>query len=153
MAKTLIAYTTRGGATKESADKIASVLREKHGVEVDVVDLVKNHKPDISKYRNIVVGGGVRAGRIYGEALRFLDQDFGDRRVAFYVSTMEQDEKQRPVAEEKYIKATLVKFPNLKPVSASLFGGKFSFLWWKGSNLDLSKVEAWADDVASKLEK
>ena len=67
---------------------------------------------------------------------------------------MEQDEKQRPLADVKYIKTTLDKYPNLKPVSTALFGGKYNILGlFKGSNNDLSKVEAWADDLASKLEE
>ncbi len=154
MAKTLIAYATKGGVTRESANTIASVLREKHGLEVDVVNLAKNHKPDISVYRNIVVGGGVRAGRIYGDALKFLDQDFGDRKVAFFISTMEVDEKQRPLAEDKYIKATLEKRPKLKLITATLLGERFKFFGRTfESATGVANVEAWADELGLKLEK
>jgi menaquinone-dependent protoporphyrinogen IX oxidase len=154
LAKTLIAYSTRGGVTKESANTIARVLKEKYGLEVDVVDLRKNHKSDISKYLNIVVGGGVRAGRIYGEALKFLDHDFGDRKVAFFISTMEVDEKARPLAEEKYIKKTLKKRPNLKPVASTLLGGRFKIFGRTfESPTGISNVEAWAEELGARLDK
>ena len=47
MAKTLIAYVSKGGVTGEYANVIAGVLREKYGLVVDVVDVGKNHSPDI----------------------------------------------------------------------------------------------------------
>jgi menaquinone-dependent protoporphyrinogen IX oxidase len=41
MAKTLIAYASKGGVTREYANVIVGVLREKCGLVVDVVDLVR----------------------------------------------------------------------------------------------------------------
>ena len=43
--------------------------------------------PDLTQYRNIVVGGGVRGGRVYGKALKFLENDFTGKKVAFYISS------------------------------------------------------------------
>ena len=45
--KTLIAYETKGGATEESARKIAEVLRSKYQLEVDLVDLKEQKMPDL----------------------------------------------------------------------------------------------------------
>ena len=79
--KTLIVYATRGGATEEVVLKIAEVLRQKYGFDVDVVNLRKNPSPDISPYRNVIVGSGVRARRVYKEAVNFLERnDFGGKR-------------------------------------------------------------------------
>ena len=39
----------------------------------------------IADYVNVVVGAGTRGGKVYGEALNFLKQDFGDRKVSFFV--------------------------------------------------------------------
>ncbi|MGA3112428.1 MAG: flavodoxin domain-containing protein [Candidatus Bathyarchaeia archaeon] len=85
--KTLIAYITKGGATEESARKIADVLRSKYQLEVDLVDLKEQKVPDLTPYQNIVVGGGVRGGRVYGKALRFLENDLSGKNVAFFVSS------------------------------------------------------------------
>lgn len=41
--KTLIAYVTKGGVTEEAASEIATVLRDKYELEVDLVNLRKTH--------------------------------------------------------------------------------------------------------------
>lgn len=45
--KTLIAYVTKGGVTGEYASIIASILREKYGHEVDLVNLRENPSPNL----------------------------------------------------------------------------------------------------------
>ncbi len=85
--KTLIAYETKGGATEESAQKIADVLRSKYRLEVDLVDLGVQNIKDCSQYKNVVVGSGVRAGKLYGKALKCLENNFDGKRVAFFVSS------------------------------------------------------------------
>lgn len=55
MNKTLIAYTSKSGATKEASEVIADALRVKHNFEVDLVDLRKS-SPNIKEYVNVVVG-------------------------------------------------------------------------------------------------
>ena len=54
-----------------------------------MVNLKKNSAPDLSQYGNVIVGSGVRIGKVYKEALRFLEKDFGDKRVAFFLSSAE----------------------------------------------------------------
>ena len=83
--KTLVAYVTKGGATGEAANLIADTFREKCGLQVDVVDLKKQPQPNITPYNNIVVGGGVRAGKVYKEAVEFVKQDLSGKRVAFFI--------------------------------------------------------------------
>ena len=99
--KTLIAYEAKSGATEESARKIADILRSKFQLEVDLVDLKEQNVPDCALYQNIVVGGGVRAGKVYGKALKCLENDFTGKKVAFFVSaawagTPETMRKQKP---------------------------------------------------------
>jgi menaquinone-dependent protoporphyrinogen IX oxidase len=50
------------GAAAEAASEIATVLRKKYDLEVDVVDLKKSPSPDLERYKNIVIGSGVRMG-------------------------------------------------------------------------------------------
>ncbi len=151
--KTLIAYETKGGATEESARKIADVLRSKYQLEVDLVDLKEQKVLDLAQYRNVVIGGGVRGGRVYNKALKFLKNDFSGKKVAFFVSsswagTPGSYEK----AKAKFVENTLAKYPNINPVSTEAFGGRIRYLRKTMlDNTDMAKVEAWAEELGKKF--
>src|SRR5208282_4407833 len=122
--KTLIAYQTKSGATEEAARKIADVLRSKYQLEVDLVDIKEQKIPDLLQYRNFVVGGGVRGGRVYGKALKFLKNDFSGKRVAFFVSSSWAGTPgSYDNAKAKFVENTLAKYPNINPISTEAFGG------------------------------
>ena len=82
--KTLIAYVSKGGATEEAARKIAETLRSKFQLEVDLVDLKEQTPQDLAQYQNIIVGGGVRGGKVYGKALKFLENDLIEQKSSFF---------------------------------------------------------------------
>jgi menaquinone-dependent protoporphyrinogen IX oxidase len=82
-AKTLIAYISKCGATEEAARKIAEILRLKFQLEVNVVDLKKQNPSDLSLYQNIIVSAGVRGGKVYSKALKFLENDLSGKKDAF----------------------------------------------------------------------
>jgi menaquinone-dependent protoporphyrinogen IX oxidase len=151
--KTLIAYETKGGITEESAQKIAEILRRKYQLEVDLVNLRKQKVPNLDSYRNIIVGSGVRVGKAYDKALKFLENHFGDKRVAFYVCSgdagiPESYEK----AKVKYIENVLVKYPEVKPIATEAFGGRAKILGKTiYDNIDFAKVEAWAEGLGKKF--
>jgi menaquinone-dependent protoporphyrinogen IX oxidase len=152
--KTLIAYETKGGATAESAHKIAEVLRSKYQLNVDLVDLKVQNVSDCAQYQNIVVGGGVHAGKVYGKALKCLGNDFTGKRVAFFVSAGAGggDEAAHQKAKTQYAEDTLAKYPKINPVSVEAFGGRMTILGKKViDNLDLAKVEAWAEELGKKF--
>jgi menaquinone-dependent protoporphyrinogen IX oxidase len=67
--KTLVAFETKSGATEEYTRRIAEVLGSKFQLEVDLVNLKKQDAKDWSQYQNIVIGGGVRADKVYGKAM------------------------------------------------------------------------------------
>ncbi len=120
-------YVTKGGATREAAELIAKTLREKSGLAVDVVDLKKQKHPDIADYDNVVVGGGVRMGEVYGEAGAFLRQDLGGKRVAVFIcASGAGDAKDKQKYVEKYIAQDIAK--NAKPLSVEAFGGCIKIL-------------------------
>lgn len=126
---TLIAYASKGGATEEAAATIAEILREKHALKTDIVNLRKNQTPDLGKYRNIVIGAGVRAGKVYADALKFLENDFSGKKTALFLSSMEAGEaKTYNQAIGKYIKPILTKYHLVKPVAFEAFGGRIRFL-------------------------
>lgn len=82
--RTLIVYVTKCGATGDAARKIFVILHSIYRLEVDLVDLKEQKVPDLSLYRNLVIGGGVRAGKVYNKALKFLANDLSGKRVAFF---------------------------------------------------------------------
>ena len=153
--KTLIAYETKMGATEESARKIAEVLRAKYQLEVDLVDLKEEKLPDLTQYRNIVVGGGVRGGRIYGKVLKFLENDLSGKKVAFFVSsswagTPKQDSYES--AKARFVEKTMTKYPKIAPVSTEAFGGRIKILGkLMLDNTDLVRVAVWADELGKKF--
>ena len=157
--KTLIAYVTKVGATGEYASEIAGVLRSTYGLDVDVVDLKKNKSPDLSKYRNIIVGTGVRMFKVYKEALKFLEKNnFEGKRVALFISSGKAgNPKTYDEAVEDYIKKQILdKNPHFKPVAAEAFGGRTKIL---GKDMDPPgyaeqqkvKVQAWAEEIGKQL--
>ena len=151
--KTLIAYETKSGATEEAARKIADVLRSKYQLEVDLVDLKEQKVLDIAQYRNFVIGGGVRGGKVYKKALKFLENDFNGKRVAFFVSSSWAGTPgSYEDAKVKFVENTLDKYPNINPVSTEAFGGRIKIMGKTViDNTDLAKVEAWAEELGKKF--
>ncbi len=151
--KTLIAYESKMRATEEAARKIAEVLRGKYQLEVDLVDLKEQKVLDLTQYRNVVVGAGVRGGRVYKKALNFLKNDLSGKQVAFFTSsswggTPGSYEK----AKAKFVENTLTKYPNITPVSTEAFGGRIKILGkLMLDNTDPVKVEAWAEELGKKF--
>ena len=151
--KTLVAYETKGGATEEAARKIAEVLRSKYGLEVDLVDLKVQKVPDLAQYRNVVLGGGVRAGKVYNKALKFLENDLSGKHVAFFVSSAQAG---APASYEnakvKFVEDTLANYPKINPVATEAFGGRIRILGKTVTdNRDMTKVEAWAEELGKKF--
>jgi len=151
--KTLIAYETKGGATEESARKIADVLRSKYQLEVDLVDLKEQKVIDLVQYGNVVIGGGVRGGKVYKKSLKFLKNDLSGKQVAFFVSSSWAGTPgSYETAKARFVENTLAKYPNINPVSAEAFGGRIRILRkTMVDNTDMAKVEAWAEELGKKF--
>jgi len=151
--KTLVAYESKGGATEEASKKIADTLRSKYQLDVDLVDLGVEKIPDCTQYRNVVVGGGVRAGKVYGKTLKCLETDFSGRQVAFFICAGGAgDAKTYEKSKAQYAEQTIAKYPKIVPVGVEAFGGRMTILGKKViDNLDLAKVEAWAELLGQKF--
>ena len=150
--KTLVAYASKGGATQETAQIISEILRQKHGFMVDLSDLRKN-SVNVEDYEYVVVGGGVRGGKVYGEALKFLRQDFGSKKVAFFVCCGDagDPEKHEDVCK-KYLSKILSHYPNLKPIATEAFGGRMKILGKTVfDHVDKDKISIWAETLVEKL--
>jgi menaquinone-dependent protoporphyrinogen oxidase len=151
--KTLVAYESKGGATEEAAKKIADTLRTKYQLEVDLVDLTVENIPDCTQYRNVVIGGGVRAGKVYSKTLKCLENDFNNKQVAFFVCAGGAgDAKTYEKSKAQYAQETITKYPKISAVGVEAFGGRMKILGRKViDNLDLQKVEAWALELGKKF--
>jgi menaquinone-dependent protoporphyrinogen oxidase len=151
--KTLIAYATKGGVTEESANVIADVLRTKHDFEVDLVNLRKKRSPDLTPYKNIFIGSGIRMGRWYKVALKFLENNFEGKNVVIFLSSCSAGNPEKhEEAMTKYINDVLVKYPHVKPIVAEAFGGRMKMLGKTvEDNFDMDKVRAWVEEVGKKL--
>ena len=146
--KILVAYVSKGGATREAAEIIAGVLKNKYTLEIDVIDLRKN-SPKLEEYNIVIVGAGVRGGRVYKEALKFLKQDFGERKVAFFVCCGGAgDPKSYEEACTKYLTNVLADYPNLKVLAMEAFGGRMKVLGRTlFDNFDPKKIREWAEEI------
>ncbi len=151
--KTLIAYVTKMGVTRESALIIAEILRCKFGLEVDLVDLKEQKSLDLAQYQNMVIGSGVRAGKVYGKALKFLENDLTGKKVAFFVSSAWAGTPgSYETAKARFVEKTLAKYPKINPVSTEAFGGRIKYIRkTMVDNTDLAKVEAWAEELGKKF--
>jgi menaquinone-dependent protoporphyrinogen IX oxidase len=151
--KTLVAYVTKLGASKEAAEIIVDTLRTKFMLDVDVVDLGKQDTPDLAQYSNVVVGAGVRGGMIYGKVKRFLKNDLSGKKVAFFVSSSWAGTPgSHDNAKKTLVAKPLAKFPQINFVSTEAFGGRIRY--FKKTMLDSTdpaKVEAWAIELGQKF--
>jgi menaquinone-dependent protoporphyrinogen IX oxidase len=151
--RTVIAYETKGGATEESAQKIAQVLRSRFHLEVDLVDLKKQKNPNLAAYSSIVLGSGIRGGKMYDKMLKLLENDFCGRKVAFFVCSGDAGTPEKyQDTKAKFLESTLSHYPKIAPVEMEAFGGRMKMLGRMVlDNLDLGMVEAWATKVGEKF--
>lgn len=121
--KILVVYASRGGSTREIAERIGEVLREQNqATEVRSVQEAK----DLSPYSALVLGSAARMFRLYSEAVGFTKKHRTALQkipVAVFLSCMtlkESTEKNRETALG-YLKPITAQ---ISPVSVGLFGGK-----------------------------
>lgn len=117
-----------------------------------MVNLRKQSAPSLEPYRNVIVATGVQRGEIYSETRSFLDQDFGDRQVAYFTCSGFIYPKTYEETVSMYITGVLANYPKFKPVATASFGGYLKVLGLRVSRkMDVAKVEAWAVDLGKKL--
>jgi uncharacterized protein YegP (UPF0339 family)/menaquinone-dependent protoporphyrinogen IX oxidase len=120
--KTLITYATKTGINAQVANIIAEVLKTDYATtDITIIDL-KNESPDVTSYKNIIVGGGVDNSKVYDEAVDFLGKNFEGKNVALYFSC-EGWENPRVENTENNTEKVLSKNSTLKPIAVGAFGG------------------------------
>jgi menaquinone-dependent protoporphyrinogen oxidase len=162
--KTLVAYASGFGTTKEIAEEIGKVLSE-HGLDVDVraVDDVK----DLSRYHAIVLGASIRGGSLLPQAMDFLSRHHKALSkiptAVFVVSlTMQKDTEEnrrivaswlhplreivKPIREEYFAgRLALKELPFAEPLLRELISQPEAD--WR----DWDKIRAWARNLVPVL--
>jgi menaquinone-dependent protoporphyrinogen oxidase len=167
-ARVLVVHASRGGSTREIAERIAERLRA-NGAEVDVRGAAAAGTVD--GYDAVVVGSAIRAGAWLPEATTFVRNNLRalvSRRVWLFSVGLKDTQRGRigrllgtqpEPAEVRELITTLetrgyCRFPGAitrqrtprlgRPVW-SLFGGRY------GDFRDWRLVDAWADQIALSL--
>jgi menaquinone-dependent protoporphyrinogen oxidase len=168
MSKILIAYATAAGSTGEVAEAIGKTLRGQ-GATVDVCRA--KQVEDVSGYDAVVLGTGVRAGRTYAEAGRFLaahQPALSQVPVAGFVVCLSVRDSAGPGCPEAegYLDALFAQAPGIELVSKGLFAGAVDYAklpWLLGVILkrfkkepggdyrDWAAIETWTSNLPSAL--
>jgi len=125
----LVAYASKAGATKTVAEAMGQELG-REGASVDVVS-VQDVK-DMRGYDAVVVGSGIRAGNVYGDAVKFLSAHsavLAGKPVAYFIvcATMQAptDENRRTVMG--YVDHWKKRVPQIEPIDVGLFAGAIDY--------------------------
>lgn len=149
----LVAYASRHGSTRETAEIVAAELRGL-GFEVEVAAAYDVRSVDA--YDGVVLGGALYTGRLHKDARTFLHRYGAKRPFAVFAmgpKTMAPEE----VAQSR---AQLDKaLGGLDPVSVAIFGGvvdpaklHFPFNRMPASDArDWDAIHSWAHGLAQKL--
>ncbi len=148
--RTLIVYQTKTGVTAEYASIIGGVLTGEFGHQVDIVDLLQSKAPELTMYDNIIIGSGIRIGRLYGRVKKlFKDKRLADKNVAIFLASGEAGEDPEK-ATAKYERKIRDKYGYIKPVGCAAFGGAYP----KKPEMDFRDPEGcrkWANKLGETL--
>jgi menaquinone-dependent protoporphyrinogen oxidase len=136
MAKALVVYGTRYGATANTSEVIADTLRQV-GYEVKIVDAKKEKVQSISEFDLIIVGSGIQMGKWTSEPENFIkkhQKELANKKLALFVSCgranpLSEGEKRTQEynnGRQKYLEEKATEL-NLKPVALGYFGGCYNF--------------------------
>ena len=91
--------------------------------------------------------------KVYSKALKCLENDFIGKKIAFFVCSGDAgDPEKYHQAKSKFVEKVLANYPDVEPVAMEAFGGRMKILRKTVlDNLDLAKVEAWAEELGKKF--
>jgi menaquinone-dependent protoporphyrinogen oxidase len=116
--KTIILYATKSGAARECAELLAAKI-----ADCCIYDLSKQ-TPDIGDADTVILGSGVRMGKIYRPVRKFIDKNIDkllSKRMAVYLCNSEPGTYEKAVG--KNFPAPLI----VHSLCVMSFGGKKPF--------------------------
>jgi len=155
--RVLVAYATKKGSTREVAETVAEVLRER-GSDVDLVPA--DAVGELGSYDALVLGGAIYMGRWHGDALRLLER-YRETLAAMPVfifgmgpRTLDENEV---AGSRSQLDSALAKVPEVEPVLVAIFGGvvdptklRFPFNRISASDArDWHAIRDWADAIGT----
>lgn len=135
--RTLILYATKSGATEECASMLAKDLKE------CLIYNLERATPDVASFDTIILGTGVRMGKIYKPALNFIRQNLDlllTKKIAIYFCNAYPDTFQKSI--EKNMPAELIQHA----ICIKSFGGKPPFT--NPQNMDWLNTENMTDFIS-----
>ena len=137
--KFLVAYGSRFGSTKEIAEYMTKVLKEKE-VNVDLYEAAKTPS-NIDEYDIVLIGSGIQIGKWKNTALNFLkkhQKTLRGKTTGLFVSCvfgMYPDKVEE--ARKKFLVDVAKKY-GLEPAGLGLFGSCLDFTGKKGLKYNLT---------------
>ncbi|WP_422657743.1 flavodoxin domain-containing protein [Paenibacillus sp. EC2-1] len=111
---TLVLYATKSGATEQCARIISEELSDCTICNIDI------NKPDITAFDNIILGAGVRDGKIYKPIRDFIKKNQNDllnKSMGYYICN------EKPKKTEEIIEANFPEELKKAAVCIESFGG------------------------------
>lgn len=157
--KTLVAYGTKKGSTREVAEKVAETLREQ-GLDIDLRPA--SEVKDLGSYAAVVLGGSIYMGRLHPDIKALLKRHRGELAklpVAVFGMGPKSMEPNEVADARKQVEANLQKVPEVDPVSVAIFGGvvdpaklHFPLNRMPASDArDWDAIREWAESLPLKL--
>jgi menaquinone-dependent protoporphyrinogen oxidase len=161
--KVLVVYGTWAGSTAEVADSVGKALAA-NGWIADVKDVKKT--TDVAGYQAVVIGSGVRAGKVHPEIRNFVKKHKAGLHnvpVAYFVVClkMKEDLPENRAVANAYLDPLRA---DVWEVDAGLFGGKMDpsrlnlfgkliqkFMMPAGDFRNWQQINGWAKALALKL--
>jgi len=164
MSKVLITYASKTGTTEEVSHKINEILKEKgHFADLKKINEVKN----VSEYDAVILGSGVRVGKIFSESVNFLKRfqnELKNKKIFYFIVclTIKDDTPENRKIVEGFIKP-LIQI--IKPIDYQFFAGRFyysnisplfrSFLKKanipEGDYIEWEKITNWVNSISNQI--
>ncbi len=142
MTKTLIAFASKTGTAKEAAEILSGLIPG--SVLVDL----EHEQPDPTPYDLVIVGGGVRMGRVHKLTERYIAENKSalmDKDCAFFITNMFID------SVREIITGMLPLELKDHAVICASFGGRLDIDKLKGSDKIIAKMVEKSKDDSRKV--
>lgn len=143
--RTAIVYASSHGTTERVAQKIQQGLGEN---TVQLFNLKKHKKFDLSGYEQVILGGSIHAGSVQKQMQKFVDNhrpELLEKRLGLYLCCMDEDR-----AQEQFNNA----YPEVlrsQAISQKVMGGEFRFDRMNFIEKAMIKKIAGVDQSVSKI--